>query len=65
MYACFAGITVHWADLVVYWTDYTLGHIMAFKPDGRYHRIILTDLFLPMGISIDPVAGLVLSSSLT
>lgn len=45
--------------MVVYWTDYVLGHIMYFKPDGRYHAILLRGLNNPRALAIDPVAGCV------
>ena len=56
---CCIGIAVNWLDMVVYWSDNTLGHMMLFKPDGRYHTILLAGLNSPRGLTIDPVTGLV------
>jgi hypothetical protein len=56
----FTGIAVHWLDMIVYWTDYALGHIMFFKPDGRYHTILLRGLNKPRGLAVDAATGFVL-----
>lgn len=51
------GIAVDWIGQNLYWTDQKRGLIEVSRLDGRFRRVISTQIFKPSLIAVDPLLG--------
>ena len=47
------GLAVDWLNDNLYWTDYTHDQVWMSRVDGRYQKILASNLSGPSGIVID------------
>lgn len=55
--AYFAGIAVDWLSNNLYWTDEVHSHVMVSRYDGSDAAVLVSGVYRPRGIAVDPVAG--------